>query len=220
MYDFYLGTVLLPVAPSSLSIKIGGQNKTYTLINDGEINVLKSPKLTDIEFKVLLPNMEYPFAKYKSGFRGADFYLSFLEKIKRDCKPFQFIITRAVHNGKKLFNTNIKVSLENYSITEDSKEGFDVTVSIKLKQYKDYGTKMAVLTVIDETATAKIETPRSTENAPDNNLPVTYSVAKGDTLYNIAKNFYGNGGKYKEIASANSISNPNLIYPGQILTIP
>lgn len=220
MYDFYLGTILLPVPPSSLSLKVGGQNKTYTTINDGEINVLKSPKLTDIELKVLLPNQEYAFAKYKSGFQDADTYLSALEKLKTDCKPFQFIVTRALPNGKKLFNTNIKVSLENYSISEDAKEVFDVTVSIKLKQYKDYGTKKAVLTVINDTATAKAEIPRSAENSPGSNLPITYAIVGGDCLSNIAKRFYGDGSKYGVIASANNISNPNLIRAGKNITIP
>ena len=47
-YYFYLGKTLLPVAPQKLQLKIKGANKTYTLINDGEINVLKTPGLTDM----------------------------------------------------------------------------------------------------------------------------------------------------------------------------
>ena len=44
----------------------------------------------------------------------------------------------------------------------------------------------------------------------------TYTVKKGDTLSGIAKQF---GTTYQEIAKANGISNPNLIYAGQTLTI-
>jgi LysM repeat protein len=47
-----------------------------------------------------------------------------------------------------------------------------------------------------------------------------YTVVKGDTLYAIAKRYYGDGSKYTVIASANKIANPNLIYPGQRLRIP
>ncbi len=43
--------------------------------------------------------------------------------------------------GKVLFNTNIKVSLEEYAISEDADNGSDVKVAIKLKQYRDYSTK-------------------------------------------------------------------------------
>ena len=50
----------------------------------------------------------------------------------------------------------------------------------------------------------------------------TYTVKRGDCLWNIAKRFYGNGAKYTRIydANTNKIANPNLIYPGQIFVIP
>lgn len=50
----------------------------------------------------------------------------------------------------------------------------------------------------------------------------SYTVRKGDTLSKIAKQFYGDGNAWKKIHAANSdkIPNPDLIYPGQELTIP
>ena len=48
-------------------------------------------------------------------------------------------------------------------------------------------------------------------------------MKKGDCLWNIAKKFYGPGAKYTVIYNANKGvigSNPNLIYPGQVYTIP
>ena len=53
--------------------------------------------------------------------------------------------------------------------------------------------------------------------------PKTYTVKKGDCLYNIAKSLYGDGSKYNSIYAANKSiigSNPNLIKPGQVLKIP
>ncbi|NLD38231.1 MAG: peptidoglycan-binding protein LysM [Desulfatiglans sp.] len=49
-----------------------------------------------------------------------------------------------------------------------------------------------------------------------------YTVAKGDTLSKIAKEFYGNPMKYTVIFEANKpmLTNPDLIYPGQVLRIP
>ena len=120
-YYFYMDKMLCPVSPSKLQMKIKGQNKTLTLINEGEINILKKAGLTDISFELLLPNVSYPFATYKSGFQNAMYYLDYLEKLKSDDKPFQFIVTRTLPNGKLLFDTNMTVSLEDYSITEDSK---------------------------------------------------------------------------------------------------
>jgi nucleoid-associated protein YgaU len=48
----------------------------------------------------------------------------------------------------------------------------------------------------------------------------TYTVVSGDTLWAIAQHFYGDGSKYRVIADASGIPNPDLIYPGQVLTIP
>ena len=50
----------------------------------------------------------------------------------------------------------------------------------------------------------------------------TYTVKKGDNLSKIAKQFYGDPGKWKKIHAANSdkIPNPDLIHPGLQLTIP
>jgi nucleoid-associated protein YgaU len=50
----------------------------------------------------------------------------------------------------------------------------------------------------------------------------TYTVKAGDTLSNIAKKFLGDANAYMDIFNANKdqLSDPNLIKPGQILTIP
>ncbi|MBX3727036.1 MAG: peptidoglycan-binding protein LysM [Xanthomonadales bacterium] len=49
-----------------------------------------------------------------------------------------------------------------------------------------------------------------------------YTVEKGDTLSAIAKREYGNAGKYPLIFEANRpmLSDPDKIYPGQVLRIP
>jgi LysM repeat protein len=44
----------------------------------------------------------------------------------------------------------------------------------------------------------------------------TYTVKSGDTLSGIAAMF---GTTYQKIAADNGIANPNLIFPGQVLTI-
>ena len=49
-----------------------------------------------------------------------------------------------------------------------------------------------------------------------------YTVAKGDTLSKIAKQFYGDANKYNAIFEANRpmLEHPDRIYPGQMLRIP
>lgn len=212
----------MPVAPSKLQLKIGNANKTYTLINEGEINVLKSPKLTEITFDLLIPSVKYSFATYKNGqFKPVTYYTELFKKYKTSKKPFQFIVNRTFPNGKILFDTDIKVSLEDYTIKEDANNGLDLIVSIKLKQYRDYKTK--ICDVDFATTKPKLTVVQSRASGPNEpQTPVTYTVVKGDSLWAIAVKFYGNGAKYTAIAEANKdkIKQANLIYPGQKLVIP
>lgn len=157
MYKVYLDKILLPIAPKSISIGFKSQNKTLTLINEGEINMLKSPGLLDIEFECVLPNSKYPFAVYEDGFVSADKIIDKLNKLKTDKKPFQFIITRTKPNGVSLFNTNIKVSLESYEFEDNADEGFDIKMSISLKQYKDFGVKKIKIEKPDNSEEIKAE---------------------------------------------------------------
>ena len=222
-YDFYLKKCLLPIAPPKLSVKINNANETVTLINEGEINILKKAELTDIEFECRIPQEKYPFAVYKSGFKGADYFLDYFESLKTSKKPFQFIVCRKRPTGKRLFDTNIKVSMEDYKITEDAKNGFDILVKIKLKQWRDHGTKTVNISFNMEKPKASVEPQREATTSPAPAAAQTYTVVKGDCLWNIAKKFYGNGSKYTVIYNANRSvigGNPNLIYPGQVLTIP
>ncbi len=50
----------------------------------------------------------------------------------------------------------------------------------------------------------------------------TYTVAKGDTLSHIAKQFYGKASKWSVIFDANrdQLDDPDKIQPGQVLKIP
>lgn len=221
-YYFYLGNVLLPIPPKKLELKISNQNKTYDLMNYSEINVLKNPGLTSIEFEVLLPNVKYPFAMYKNDFQNAKYYLGILEKLKVNKSAFQFIVIRKFPNGNSIFDTNIKVSIEDYTITDSTDEGFDTKVKIKLKQYREYSTKTVQVTIKQYKPPVVTRTVTTNNTAASKPSGQNYTVKRGDCLWNIAKKYYGNGSKYTTIYNANrdKIKNPNLIYPGQVLWIP
>jgi nucleoid-associated protein YgaU len=72
-------------------------------------------------------------------------------------------------------------------------------------------------------APAAAEEPAVEEAAasePEAEAARTYTVESGDTLWAISERFYGDGNKYQIIADASGIPNPDLIQPGQVLTIP
>ena len=214
MYSFYLDNVLLPITPKQLQIKIKNQNKTIELINFGQVNILKTPGLSDISFDFSVPIVgKYPFAR---ELQSVEYYFSVLEKLKTQLKPFKFTVLRQISSNKTAFSTNMNVTLEDYEIVEDADNGFDVTFKVNLKQYRDYATQNLEIKQNSEgKLTATKQTTRQTTKEPEK----TYTVQKGDTLWNIAKKQLGDGSKYKELAALNNISNPNFLTVGQVLKI-
>lgn len=51
-------------------------------------------------------------------------------------------------------------------------------------------------------------------------LPKKYVVKKGDYLWKIAKEVYGSGYNWIDIAKANKLKNPGVLYKGQTLILP
>lgn len=70
----------------------------------------------------------------------------------------------------------------------------------------------------------KTETSQETASEQKANvnaiLPAQYTVAAGDDLWIIADKFYKDPYKWVEIAKENKLANPDLIHPGNVLTIP
>ena len=211
-YACYLAGVQMPT-PAKLTVKIKNKNKTLILLNEGEINFLRTPGLTEIVVPFVFPML--------TG-RSPDYYLGTLERLKTSKEPTQFILVRCSPDGRTLYDTNMRVSVEDYNIVEDAKKGLDVSVDVNLKQWRPYGTKTATVEPPAEPSqppTVTVEQERDASTAP---TAKTYTVKAGDSLWAIAAKYYGKGAEYSKIASANTdkISNPNLIYPGQVLTIP
>ena len=225
-YTFYFdidGDLLtFPITPGELSITVGSNNKVVTLISEGDVNILKSPSLTEVEFEARFPMRKYPYSRQPSDFVS---YFDKLKKLKEDKKSFRFIVARETVAGKRTWDTNLLVSLEEMEIKESSDEGDDVLINFSLKQYKEYGV---VTLNSNSTSTSN---SRSTNKGSSSQ---TYTVKNGDCLWNIAKTGYDDGSKWNVIYNANkstienaakkhgkaSSSNGHLIYPGTKLNVP
>ena len=95
-------------------------------------------------------------------------------------------------------------------------DGRPIKISFQLT-LKEYANQAAAIDIIP--AARQIGDGIQTVKVTSSDI---YIVVKGDCLWNIAKKFYGAGLQYTRIYNANKdkIKNPNLIYPGQVLTIP
>ena len=85
----------------------------------------------------------------------------------------------------------------------------------------DQATREKVVLVVGNTAgIATVDDQMTVEHiVPESQF---HTVASGDTLGKIAKQYYGNAMKYPVIFEANKpmLTDPDKIYPGQVLRIP
>ena len=73
-YNFYfkIGSDILtfPITPGELTITVGSNNKTVTLIDEGDVNILKSPSLIEVEFEARFPMRKYPYSGTVDNFQS------------------------------------------------------------------------------------------------------------------------------------------------------
>lgn len=234
MYQFYINNILYPVAPSKFQVKINNKNETITLINEGEVNRLKTPGLTDIQVSdLLIPAVKYPFAEYGSaGFQAPSVYLSQLENLKNTKATFPVVLIRKLASRELGWNFSMTCTLEDYTVEDDVKEGVDLKLSLNFKQWVNYGTK--TVTFKKSGGKTTTSTKKSRKSASKKGSGGTYTVKKGDCLINIAKKKLGNSNRWKEIYKLNkttienaakkhgkkSSSNGHWIYPETKLKLP
>ena len=113
------------------------------------------------------------------------------------------------------FDTNMDVTLEDYKVSDDVKEGLDFG-GIRHHEGSQalWNEKIMNFTIIEDQATPTAETPE--ENRPaEQPQAKTYTVKSGDCLWNIAKKQLGDGSRWKEIHDLNRVrlSQPQLNSP-------
>ena len=221
MYEVYIDDMLLPLPPQKIPIKYPGQNKTVTLINGEEVNLVRPPRLAEISIDVIIPQMDYPSAVWDGSIDGAEDFLERLSELKESGDPFEFIVIRDGPGRNNFFDTNIDVTLEDYKVSDDVKEGFDLVVNLNMKEYRNYGTKIMNFVIVPEQP-VPVATQPEPERQAETPQAKTHTVTKGECLTVIAKKELGDGNRWKEIYNLNrdKISNPNKIQIGWVLTLP
>lgn len=214
-YEVYIDDMLLPIPPQKIPIKYPGQNETVTLINGEEINITRPPGLAEISIDVVIPQMDYPCASWDGSVEDAEEFINRLQDLKESGDTFEFIVIR------DSFDTNMDVTLEDYNVSDDVKEGLDLVVSLTMKEARHYGTKIMNFAIVPEQPIPAAASPEPERPAAQPQVK-TYTVKSGDCLWNIAKKQLGDGNRWKEIHNLNldKISNPNLIHAGLVLVMP
>lgn len=237
VYSTYV--IPLPITPGELNITVGSNNKVVTLINEGDVNILKSPALTEVSFDARFPMRKYPYSREAwnvSQYETWSFqkYFDRFKDIKENKRSFRFMVVRNDGKGNVTWDTNMLVALESMDIKESADQGDDVIISFKLKQYKEYGIQKISINQSSSNTTSTSSGNRDQSKAPDKQTSKTHVIQSGDTLWSIAKKYYGDGAKHSLIYKTNmsvieatakahgyaSSSGGSRIWPGTKLIIP
>lgn len=192
--------IVLPVTPSSYELEEGINVEIINLHEFGDYPAAGYQTSNPIPISCLLPNNDYSFATDWES----DPYIEQLRKWMKAQTRVRFIVS-----GTK---TNIPVIIENMRYGEDDGTT-DITLHLTLRP------KPALEPiVIQQTKAATKPRAAKEEQAGLSN----YTVVAGDTLSAICWRFYGNATPtyWNKLAEYNGISNPHLIFPGNVLKIP
>lgn len=202
--------IQLPVLPETFKTNNGSSDDSMDITGLGEIIIMQSRPALQFSFSSFFPAARFPGLQVSSITKP----LELVQKIntwKASKKPVHFIATAC--------GVDLYCSIEKFNYSEEGGDPGTYQYDITLKEYREITVRQVKVDIPSKEATVEKEEARV-----DNSVqPKTYTVKSGDCLWNIAKQFYGSGSDYTKIYNANKGtigSNPNLIYPGQVLTLP
>lgn len=210
----------LPVNPEKLEMSTALANEKYVVLGLGQIVVPTNIELTEYTLsEVEFPYSRRSYSETNGKFQGPDYYANLISVWMDHKDPVRFIARNGITK-----DINTLVIITECKPSEKAGEEGDKYYDLSLLQYVDFGKKQVVTTTKAGSATKKtITTAKKVPTVARNPKgKPTYTVRRGDTLWAIAKRYYGNGEKYTVIynANRNKIKNPNLIHSGQVLSIP
>lgn len=202
----------LPVNPEEIKRTRQLNIEMYQVLEGGQVSIPSYCALEEYSFEAEFPSRRNRYMN--SGARAdADYYEKMFRKAQKNKKPIRFICSNGIND-----DISCRVLVKSVESVEKAGEEGDKYLTVTLLEYKGAGKRFVAVQTPD--ATVKQEEASAAEN-PAVTANKTHTVQSGDTLWGIAKKYYGDGNQYQKIVSANpGIKNPNLIYEGQVFTIP
>lgn len=218
-YNNEAEAIEFPVLPEKIEVSSSGNNKTYDISQLGEVNVIKSGKLTEISFSSFFPASWFPGCNVSQQelFEPSHYIVDRITKWRESKQPMRLVLTGGP------MDINIPVSIERFTWSESGGAVGDIAYQISFKEYRPYAAKK--VQVVQQSA--NVVMPKllsaSAPARPDTRVqPKTYTLVSGDNLWKIAKKFLGDGSKYKQIQTLNGIKDAELkrLPIGKVIKLP
>ena len=203
--EIYLGTdddkIRFPVVPPSIGVNRSNNIDTESVIKLGEVPIFNGTSLKTIEFTSFFPNQEYSFCDY-TGFMKPYEFSDKIQKWMYEGKPLRIIVTDSP--------TNMQCLIQQFDTVEQDGTR-DLYFTLNLLEYRPIEVPNLSNSSSSSNSNNTQNTSRPNEvSTNSNNQQKTHKVVKGDTLYDIAKKYYGNGNLYPKIKEANKTKYPSL----------
>lgn len=223
MIQFNGKNLTIPVNPEEINITRSADNDNINIIGLGKATRKGEPGLQSLSISSFFPGS------------NSYFYTGVLPST---CIKFinEIWETENINNNvAKLVTLGLPVDISMYFVIENfdyehkAGEEDDIYYTLEIKKYIPYGVKtVSVQTSGLQAARASSTSNKNTTQTPKSGNQTatttkTYTVVKGDCLWNITKKFTGSGSGWRELYNLNKGvigSNPNLIKPKQVLTLP
>lgn len=204
----------LPINPSEFEFTETQNNQRITLLNIGEANLIGHRGLVSGSLSSFFPSSQSPFARLAT--MDPMEYIAMLRKWKDSTQPIRVIVSDC--------DFNLAMSIDSLKHRHREGDG-DVYFELDLTEYRFLNVATVQTSITASLSNGLKERPNSSDKGGGSGTPTTtrsHLVVKGESLWAIAKKYYGNGAQYTKIYEANKgiIKNANLIYPGQKLVIP
>ncbi|RXI50198.1 hypothetical protein DP124_12065 [Clostridium tetani] len=223
LIDFYLEnmtknkTMKLPITPESYEIRDEEQIETVKLASVGDINIPTFTQPKSISITGI-------FSTNKTHYLNKNLIPDLISKtidyvyvLKKWQKEHDIIRVLIVPIDDIRARLDAKFYIKSLNINGEHEATGDIGYTLEFIECPPEEVKVKQ----SKSIVAKRPAPKS-KQPPQKPRERTYIVKKGDCLWNIARNYYGNGTLYTKIYNANKskIKNKNLIYPGQVFIIP
>lgn len=197
----------IPINPEQIESTRNADNTDMKIIGIGPATRKGSPGLKSFTIESFFPGTKSYFYTGSSPKTCIDFINKIWESDNTN-NTVAKITTIGLPN-----EINMYFVIDEFNCTNKAGEEEDVYYSLKIKEYKPYGVRKIKKTTTSSTARANTNTAKSSSSSSKTN---TYTVKKGDCLWNISKACCGNGANWKKLYNLNKKiigSNPNLIKP-------
>ena len=185
------------------------------IVNPNEIEQGQKLSIPDVESKLAINITETPILTVKE-----EVEIIPTKEVEETDEPVEYIPgdgnMHVVSEGETLWSISEKYYGTGFNWQEIAKIN-DLSGSYSIER----GQELTIPDLKEEREELAVNKPVNDAVPSENAIAsATYTVVKGDDLWNIAVRAYGDGYKWVEIAEENDLDNPDIIHSGNKLRLP